>query len=104
MGGIPKKMLVTSDLEKSLIFQRLRKMKEPLNVIINRIEYQGYIEQFDNDAITLKMKSPYIGGVDANIKTNFIFNNNYHYFNTGASRLDENHILLIFPETINKNI
>lgn len=104
MGGIPKKMLVTSDLEKSLIFQRLRKMKEPLNVIINRIEYQGYIEQFDNDAITLKMKSPYIGGVDANIKTNFIFNNNYHYFSTGASRLDENHILLIFPETINKNI
>lgn len=104
MGGIPKKMLVTSDLEKNLIFQRLRKMKEPLNVIINRIEYQGYIEQFDNDAITLKMKSPYIGEVEANIKTNFIFNNNYHYFNTGASRLDENHILLIFPENINKNI
>lgn len=104
MGGIPKKMLVTSDLEKNLIFQRLRKMKEPLNVIINGIEYQGYIEQFNNDTITLIMKSPYIGEVENNIKTNFIFNNNYHYFITGAHQLDENHLLLTFPETINKNI
>lgn len=104
MSELPKKMVITSDLEKNLIFQRLKKMKEPLNIMIDGIEYPGVIESFTDETITLKVMSPFIGEIGYNLKANFTFHNNYHYFNTNASQLDENRILLIFPEIINKNL
>jgi len=104
MSELPKKMVVTSDLEKNLIFQRLKKMKEPLNIMIDGIEYPGLIESFTDEAITLKIISPFIGEIGYNLKANFTFHNNYHYFNTNASQLDENRILLIYPEIITKNL
>jgi hypothetical protein len=104
MSELPKKMIVTSDLEKNLIFQRLKKMKEPLNITIDGIEYPGVIENFTDETITLKVMSPFIGEIGYNLNANFTFHNNYHYFNTNASQLDENRILLDFPEIINKNL
>ena len=104
MGEIPKKMVVTSFIEKNLIFQNLMKLKEPLNIIINEIEYKGYIERYDSNNMTLQMISPYIGDIEGIIRTNFIFHNNYHYFSTTAEQLDDNRILLVIPEQINKNI
>ena len=104
MGEIPKKMVVTSFIEKNLIFQNLMKLKEPLNIIINEIEYKGYIERYDSNTLTLEMISPYIGDIEGIIRTNFIFHNNYHYFSTTAEQLDGNRILLVIPEQINKNI
>jgi hypothetical protein len=104
MSELPKKMIVTSDLEKNLIFQRLKKMKEPLNIMIDGIEYPGVIEDFTDETITLKVMSPFIGEIGYNLNANFTFHNNYHYFNTNASQLDENRILLEFPDIINKNL
>ncbi len=104
MGVIPKKMLVTSFLEKKLIFQNLMKLKEPLNIIINGIEYMGYIEKYDDESVTVRMDSPFIGDMDGQIKTNFIFHDNYHYFTSTAQQLDEGRFYLIVPEKINKNM
>jgi hypothetical protein len=104
MGVIPKKMLVTSILEKKLIFQNLMKLKEPLNIIINGIEYRGFIEEYDDDSITVRMDSPFIGDMDGQINTNFIFHNNYHYFTSTAQQIDEGRLQLIIPDKINKNM
>jgi hypothetical protein len=104
MGEIPKKMVVTSFLEKNLIFQNLMKLKEPLNININAIEYKGQIVRHDSNTLIVKMTSPYIGDIDGLIRTNFIFHNNYHYFDSRAHHLDEDRIILDIPTQINKNM
>lgn len=104
MAEIPKKMVVGSELERNLIFQSLMKMKQPISVAANNIEYRGIIEKFGNDLITVKMQSPQVGEFEGNCRINFIFNNNYHYFDSPISKLDENTLVLRVPESINKNI
>jgi len=104
MGEMPKKMLVTSFLEKNLIFQNLMKAAEPLNIDIHGIEYKGIIESFDEYSVIVRMTSPFIGDIEGTIKVNFKFHNNYHYFNTAGQQLDSSKISLVAPERINKNI
>jgi len=104
MAVIPKKMTVSSDLEKNLILKSLQKTKDPLNLNINGIEYQGIIEKIDTSSITILMKSPFIGEIGGSNQVNFIFHNNYHYFSTGITQTDENHLRIFIPEKIYKNI
>jgi hypothetical protein len=104
MGEMPKKMLVTSFLEKNLIFQNLMKAREPLNIDIHGIEYKGIIDSFDNSALNIRMHSPFIGDIDGAIKVNFTFHNNYHYFTTTGQQLDNTRLSLVIPERISKNI
>jgi hypothetical protein len=104
MGEIPKKMLVTSDLEKNLIFQNIMKSKEPLKLTINEIEYTGHIKKIYENSLTVKMNSPFIGDLEGNITTNFTYHNNYHYFSAQAHQMDETTLQLAIPEKINKNM
>ena len=60
MVEIPKKMIVSGELERNLIFKSLQRMNEPLNINVNDIEYQGYVERFDQTTVVAKMVSPVI--------------------------------------------
>lgn len=104
MAEFSKKMMVTSDLEKDLIFQSLRKLKQPVNVTVDNIEYGGYIERYDAGSILLQMTSLIIGDIEGQRRVNFVFNNNYHYFTTEVRQQDEEHIVLLFPQELTKNI
>jgi uncharacterized protein YlxP (DUF503 family) len=104
MAEFLKKMLVTSELEKNLIFQSLQKLKQPLNVSVDNIEYRGYVERFDTGSIVVRMGSSHIGEIEGTHKVNFIFNNNYHYFTTDVHQQDEERVVLLFPEELSKNI
>jgi hypothetical protein len=104
MAEVPKKMLVTSELEKSLIFQSLQKLKHPIRVSVNDIEYPGYIESIENDGIAVRIETPTVGAVEGAVRANFVFHSNYHYFSSEARRLRGNLILLGVPEQISKNM
>jgi len=104
MTELQKKMKVTSELEKQLIFQNLMKQKSLLNVIIDGIEYQGIIEKLENDSLTLRLQSPLIGQIEESCRINFIFHNNYHYFNSSVQQVDEESLFVFMPDKINKNI
>ena len=103
MSEIPDKMIVKSDLEKSLIFKSLAKMKIPVNVNIDNISYQGNIERYDEHSIVVHFDSPVIGE-SGSCSVNFVFNNNYHYFNSEMQILDNNRVIILIPEEIKKNI
>jgi hypothetical protein len=104
MAEVPKKMLVTSELEKSLIFQSLLKLKHPIRVCIQDIEYPGYIEKIEDDGIAVRIDTPTVGSVEGTVKANFVFHSNYHYFASEARKLHGNLIRLGFPEQISKNM
>jgi len=104
MPEIPKKMVITSELEKNLIFQNLKKRHIPLYLRCNSIEYRGYIENFNSETMTLVIDSPIIGNVEGEVKVSFAHLNNYHYFTTQSRQVDESHLQLIVPESIRKNI
>jgi len=97
-------MLVTSFLEKSLIFQNLMKSAEPLHIDIQGIEYRGTIESFSENNLIVHMSSPFIGDMDGTVKVNFKFHNNYHYFETTGQQIEGSRLSLLVPERINKNI
>ncbi len=101
---LPDKMIVSSDLERSLIFKSLQKMKEPMRVIVEGIEYQGYVTGFDDAGVTLKVDSPTIGDIEGTNHVNFVFNNNYHYFTGEVVRRDDSHVKVMLPDKIYKNI
>jgi hypothetical protein len=104
MAEVPKKMLVTSELEKSLIFQSLLKLKHPIRVCVNDIEYPGYIERIESDGIAVKIETPTVGAVEGTVRANFVFHSNYHYFSSEARKLPDNLIMLGIPERISKNM
>jgi hypothetical protein len=104
MAEVPKKMLVTSELEKSLIFQSLLKLKHPLRVCIHDIEYPGYIERIESDGIAVRIDTPTVGTVEGTVRANFVFHSNYHYFASEARKLHGNLVFLGFPEQISKNM
>jgi uncharacterized protein YlxP (DUF503 family) len=104
MAEFPKKMVVTSELEKNLIFQSLQKLKQPLNISIDNIEYSGCVERFDSSTILLHMSSSHIGDMEGIHRVNFVFNNNYHYFTTSVRQQDEERVTLLYPEELSKNI
>lgn len=101
---IPEKMIVTSDLERNLIFRTLQKMKEPMRVTVEGIEYQGYVTSFDDAGVTLRMDTPTIGDIEGANHVNFVFNNNYHYFTGEVVRKDDSHVQVMLPDKIYKNI
>jgi hypothetical protein len=101
---LPDKMVVSSDLERSLIFKSLQRMKEPMHVTVEGIEYQGYITAFDDTGVTLKVDSPIIGELEGTNRVNFVFNNNYHYFTGEVMRKDDSHVMVLLPDKIYKNI
>lgn len=101
---IPDKMIVTSDLERNLIFKTLQKMKEPMRVTVDGIEYQGYVTSFDDAGVTLRMDTPTIGEIEGTNHVNFVFNNNYHYFTGEVVRKDDSHVQVMLPDKIYKNI
>ncbi|RKX95741.1 MAG: hypothetical protein DRP84_03270 [Spirochaetes bacterium] len=103
MPEIPDKMFVKSDLEKALIFKSLAKMEVPVNVNINNISYTGIVEKFDDHSIIVNLDSPVIGDSGA-CSVNFVFNNNYHYFDSEFQILDDTRILIFVPELIKKNL
>jgi hypothetical protein len=101
---IPKKMVVTSDLEKSLIFKSLKKSGAALHIDVNGIEYSGVIEAFDDSTLTIRLQSTLIGELGDVNNVNFVFNNNYHYFPAAITPVDEYHLTIFIPEIIYKNI
>jgi hypothetical protein len=101
---IPEKMIVTSDLERNLILKTLQKMKEPMRVTVEGIEYQGYVTSFDDTGVTLRMDTPTIGDIEGANHVNFVFNNNYHYFTGEVVRKDDAHVQVVLPDKIYKNI
>jgi len=103
MPEIPDKMFVKSDLEKALIFKSLAKMKVPVNVNINNISYTGIVEKFDDHSIIVNLDSPVIGE-SGDCSVNFVFNNNYHYFDSELQILDDTKVLIFIPELIKKNL
>jgi hypothetical protein len=104
MAEFSKRMIVTSDLEKNLIFQSLQKLKQPINISVENIEYSGHIERFDSGTILVRMSSSYIGDIEGSHTVNFVFNNNYHYFTTTVQQEDNERVVLLFPEELSKNI
>ncbi len=104
MTEIPKKMEVTSDLEKSLIFKTLHKSGQPLHIDVNGIEYDAAIEKYDESNLTARLDSPFIGELGEINSINFVFNNNYHYFPAAIIQEDERHLNILVPEVIYKNI
>ncbi len=104
MAEIPKKMTVTSDLEKTLIFKNLKKSGEPLHIDVNGIEYDAIVEKYDTSSIAVRLKSPFIGELGEINSVNFVFNNNYHYFPAGITQIDDQHLNVFVPEVIYKNI
>ena len=103
MPEIPDKMIVKSELEKTLIFKSLSKMKVPINVDVDNISYSGTIEKYDNNTIVVVLESPIIGETGG-CSVNFIFNNNYHYFISEMQMIEDNKILIFIPEEIQKNL
>jgi len=103
MPEIPDKMIVKSDLEKTLIFKSLSKMKVPINLNIDNISYTGNIVKFDDHAIIVTLDSPVIGESGV-CSVNFVFNNNYHYFDSEMQMLEDNKVLVFIPEIIKKNL
>ncbi len=104
MTAIPKKMEVTSDLEKSLIFKNLHKSGNSLHIEISGIEYDAVIEKYDESNLTVRLGSPFIGELGEINSVNFVFNNNYHYFPAAVTQIDEHHLNILIPEVIYKNI
>ncbi|RKX99455.1 MAG: hypothetical protein DRP54_07215 [Spirochaetes bacterium] len=104
MALMPEKMYVTSELEKNLIFQNLKKLNIPINIISGGVEYRGTVEKLTNDGIIVKLETPLINEIDQEVRVNFAFNNNYHYFTGPATMLDSSKVLIIVPEKISKNI
>jgi hypothetical protein len=104
MVEIPKRMVVTSELEKNLIFDSLKKLKQPINITADNIEYSGIIEKIDNNLIHVILGSSPIGEIEGNHKVNFVFNNNYHYFTTDIHQQDEERVVLVYPDELSKNI
>lgn len=104
MGETSEKMVVSSDVEKSLIFGNMMKNRAPLCLCIEDIEYLGFIERFDEKTILVKTQSPFIGEVEGDHRVNFEHQNNYHYFDTDIQQIDENRFRLIIPKIIYKNI
>jgi len=104
MPEIPKKMVITSDLEKNLIFQNLKKMHIPVYVKFNNIEYRGYVENYSNQTMTMLLDSPGIGDIEGEVNVSFAHLNNYHFFTTQCRQIDENHLQLVMPDSIRKNI
>ena len=103
MPEIPEKMIVRSELEKSLIFKSLKNMNIPVNINFEGITYSGTIEKYDTGSIVVKLDSPIIGEA-GECSVNFVFNNNYHYFSSTLQMLDENRVMIFVPEEIKKNI
>ncbi len=103
MSDLAKKMTVSSDLEKNIIFQNLQKSGQTVNMAIAGIEYPCTVQKYDGNALTVFVESPVIGG-GGECRTNFVFNNNYHYFDSMIAPKDESHFIISIPEVIYKNI
>lgn len=104
MAEIGKKMMVGSDLEKSLIFQSLMRMKEPLHVEIRGGELLGIVENFTDNDILVRITNPFNGNLEENCRAHFVFHNNYHYFTTRVYQKDPTHLTLVMPQEIFKNL
>jgi hypothetical protein len=104
MGEMPKKMFVTSFLEKNLIFQNLMKAGTSIHIDLQGIEYPGVIESYGEDGLIVRVDSAFIGEVDGTVRVNFTFHNNYHYFDTTGQHIGEGRLSLLVPDRISKNI
>jgi hypothetical protein len=101
---LPKKMTVTSDLERNLIFSTLQKIGEPLNISVDDIEYKGYVTDYNQHLVTVELETPTIGEIEGTRHINFVFNNNYHYFTAEVARKAPEQLAIILPAKIYKNI
>jgi hypothetical protein len=99
-----KKLTVSSDLERNLIFQSLLKMKEPIGLEVGRDQLRGRVVKYENNTVVLAMDSPMSGEISGKYRANFVFHNNYHYFNADVQQKDEKHLQLYVPEVIYKNM
>lgn len=104
MSEIGKKMTVGSDLEKSLIFQSLMRMREPLHVEIRGRELPGIVENFTDNNILVRITNPFNGNMEESCRAHFVFHNNYHYFTTRVYQKDPTHLTLAMPREIFKNL
>ena len=104
MSEISKRLVVSSDLEKNLIFQNLLKMEEPIVLELGGFHCPGHVKHYENDSILLHMQAPLKMDIKGSVRANFIFHNNYHYFDATAFKKDDTHIRLLLPEKIYKNI
>ena len=104
MSEISKKLVVSSDLEKNLIFQSLLRMKEPIELELGGFRYPGFVKRYDRKSILLDMQTPLKMDVGGPVRAHFIFHNSYHYFDTAAQKKDDSHIQLLLPEKINRNM
>ena len=79
MSEISKKLAVSSELEKNLIFQNLLSMKEPIELEFGGSHYPGLVKRYEGGSILLHMQTPLKKDVGGAVRAHFIFHNNYHY-------------------------
>ncbi|HHE04896.1 MAG TPA: PilZ domain-containing protein, partial [candidate division WOR-3 bacterium] len=65
--------------------------------------YTGIVEKFDDHSIIVNLDSPVIGE-SGDCSVNFVFNNNYHYFDSELQILDDTKVLIFIPELIKKKL
>jgi hypothetical protein len=104
MSEISKRLVVSSDLEKNLIFQNLINMEEPIVLELDGKHYAGIVELYENGTIVLHMKDTLPMNVKGTVRAHFIFHNNYHYFTATIYKKSENQVRLLLPDKIFKNM
>ena len=104
MSEISKRLVVSSDLEKNLIFQNLLKMEEPIVLELDGFQCPGLVKHYESDSILLHVQTSLDRDVKGSVHAHFIFHNNFHYFDAAAQKKDDTHIRLLLPEKIYKNM
>ncbi len=104
MNEISKSLVVSSDVERDLIFQSLHRMKEPVEIELGGESYPGLVKRYDDESILLAMQSPLKMSIGGPVRAHFVFHNSYHYFDTTVQKKDDRHVRLLLPESIYKNM
>jgi hypothetical protein len=104
MKEVTKRMVVTSDLERNLIFQSLLKLQVPVELEVERARLAGVVEKYEKDLVLLALNEPLITDTDSTVRVHFLFHNNHHYFDSVVVKGDETKVQLAVPEQIFKNM
>jgi hypothetical protein len=104
MKEVTKRMVVTSDLERDLIFQSLLKLKVPVELEVERVHHIGIVEKYEKATVLLALRKPLKIDTDTTVRVHFLFHNNHHYFDSVVVKRDETSVQLTVPDQIFKNM
>jgi hypothetical protein len=104
MKEVTKRMVVTSDLERDLIFQSLLKLKVPVELEVDRARHTCIVERYEKESVFLNLREPIGIDVGGPVRVHFLFYNNHHYFDTAVMKCDDTAVQLAVPQQIFKNM